>query len=79
MSQASLITQQQWQSIGQSDKEGVKATTDKDVLIQQNFAVLERLLMKLVLHRSTRSKKTKSTKSILSTIDELMDSKRQKN
>jgi len=78
MSQASLITQQQWQSIGQSDKEGVKATTDKDGLIQQNFAVLERLLMKLVLHRSTRSKKTKSTKSVLSTIDETMDSKRQK-
>lgn len=78
MTLATFITQQQWHEIGRSAEEGVKATEDKEVLIQQNFAVLERLLMKLILYRKTRSKNSSRSMANLSTVDEKSEAKRQK-
>lgn len=78
MTLAKLITQQQWHQIGQSTEERVMATEKKEVLIQQNFAVLDRLLMKLILSRTTRSKKSNRAMSNMNTVKENSEAKRQK-
>lgn len=55
LSLANELTGQPWKGIGEGPPDCIRATKDVEKMIDHNFAILERLLLRLIAHRTSKS------------------------